>query len=80
MLEVVTEETGGGHDTEGGEDTVATSCMKLRSPDSDKMEVLYPGNLALLSMFLKNPDSDKGDIKKDEGRRGKLLHLYLAVA
>lgn len=45
--------------------------MKLRSPDSDKMEVLYPGNLALLSMFLKNPETDKGEIKKDEGKRGE---------
>lgn len=50
--------------------------MKLRSPDSDKMEVLYPGNLALLSMFLKNPETDKGEIKTDEGKRGENLFMY----
>ena len=50
--------------------------MKLRSLDSDKMEVLYPGNLALLSMFLKNPETDKGEIKTDEGKRGENLLMY----
>ncbi|XP_047469716.1 B-cell lymphoma/leukemia 11A-like [Penaeus chinensis] len=44
--------------------------MKLRNPDSQKMEVLYPGNLALLSMFLKNPDNEKDEIKKDERKKG----------
>lgn len=71
MVEKWEEAVKEGHDTEVGEDTAATSCMKLRSPDSDKMEVLYPGNLALLSMFLKNPETDKGDIKTDEGKRGE---------
>lgn len=37
------------------------------------MEVLYPGNLALLSMFLKNPDNEKDEIKKDERKKGKFL-------
>lgn len=53
--------------------------MKLRSPDSDKMEVLYPGNLALLSMFLKNPETDKGEIKTDEGKRGETLFVYTFI-
>nr|XP_027219671.1 uncharacterized protein LOC113812006 [Penaeus vannamei] len=44
--------------------------MKLRNPESQKMEVLYPGNLALLSMFLKNPDNEKDEIKKDERKKG----------
>ncbi|XP_066974962.1 B-cell lymphoma/leukemia 11A-like [Macrobrachium rosenbergii] len=43
--------------------------MRLRSPDSDKMEVLYPGNLALLSMFLKNPEHEKDEIKKEHRKK-----------
>lgn len=44
--------------------------MKLQSRASDKMEVLYPGNLALLSMFLKNPE-DKENIKQELGKKGE---------
>ncbi|CAL4126792.1 unnamed protein product [Meganyctiphanes norvegica] len=45
--------------------------MKLQNRASDKMEVLYPGNLALLSMFLKNPENDKENINKEDRKKGE---------
>ena len=45
--------------------------MKLQPADSHTMEVLYPGNLALLSMFLKNPENDQSALKKDGKKKGK---------
>ena len=49
--------------------------MRLQNTDSEKMEVLYPGNLALLSMFLKNPENDQSGLKKDGKKKGKNINF-----